>query len=380
MNLRWLSITFALVFFAALALPGFVFAQAESAGGAGSGSETTFKPKARPKVKRTAPKAVTKPGKTAAAYEADGERFYEQKDYDSALVAFQSAAKIKPTPRSLYMIGWLRNDFEEYDQALVALNQAIALDPRYSSAYLEKGYSLRRLKRNSEAATALNTSISLNPKSSTAYYELGLAYYNLERFNESVSALTNATALRPDYGDAYEQLGMSLRRAGRNQEAITALNKAIQLDPEDSNGYMALGDVYFYNTKEYQKAMAAYKRGLQYDSNNHVAAYNVGWVCNDLGNYSEAITWLTQATNAKPDYVYAYDELGFSYLKLKRYPEASTALRRASSINPRNEVTHYYLGQVYLATNNRNGAMAEYQALQRLNSEYASKLYNLMNK
>jgi len=371
--------TFALVL-AVLALPSFTFAQTESAGGSGAGSETTFKPKSRPKVKRTVSKAITKPGKTAAAYEADGERFYTDKDYDSALVAFQSAVKIKPSPRALYMIGWLRNDFEEYDQAIIALNQAIALDPRYSSSYLEKGYSLRRLKRNAEAVGVLNKSIELNPQSSTAYYELGLAYFNLDRFNESVAALKNATALKPDYGDAYEQLGIALRRVSRNQEAINALNKAIELDPEDSGGYMGLGDVYYYNTKEYRKAMEAYKRGLQYDSNNHVAAYNVGWVCNDIGSYDEAVDWLKQATTSKPDYVNAFNELGFAYLKLKRYPEASAALRRSVALEARNEVTHYYLGQVHLATGNRNLAMAEYRALQQLNSDYAPKLLNMINK
>ena len=371
---------FAFVSLAALALPSFTSAQAESAGGAAAGSETTFKPKSRPKVKRTTSKAVTKAGKSAAAYQADGENFYKQKDYDSALVAFQNAVKIKPTPRALYMIGWLQNDFEEFDQALFALNQAIALNPSYSSAYLEKGYSLRRLKRDGEAAVALNKSVQLDSTSATAYYELGLAYYNLKRFDDSASALTNATAIKPDYGDAYQQLGISLRRANRNDEAIAALNKAIQLQPEDSDGYMALGDVYFLNTKEYRKAMVAYKHGLQYDASNYVAAYNVGWVCNDIGNYSEAITWLTQATGAKSDYVDAFNELGFSYLKSSKYGEALTALRRASSVQPRNEITHYYLGQVYVANGNRNGAMAEYRTLQQLSSEYAPKLYNMINK
>src|SRR5215510_164427 len=99
MILRPLLTTFALVAFAALALPDLAVAQAESGGGPGAGTETTFKAKSRPKVRRTAPKAVTKPGKSAAAYQADGEQFYEQKDYDSSLVAFQSAVKIKPSPK-----------------------------------------------------------------------------------------------------------------------------------------------------------------------------------------------------------------------------------------------------------------------------------------
>src|SRR5262245_10281079 len=79
------------------------FAQSEGGGGGGGRVErtggtagTTFKARARPVAKRAAPKRIA-PKKTAAEYEAEGNTFYDQKDYDSALVAYENAVKLKPS-------------------------------------------------------------------------------------------------------------------------------------------------------------------------------------------------------------------------------------------------------------------------------------------
>lgn len=356
---------------------------AQTAGGGRVGvsvstDDSTVKRRSRPPAKRTTPKRTAQPGKTAAAYQADGDKFYDDKDYDSALVAYQNAARLKPTLRSLYRIGWIYNDFEEYAKALPMLNQAIAIDPTASAVYLEKGYALRRLKQNNEAIGALKKSIELNEQSSIANFELGSLYSDLSMFNEAVAMLRRAVSLRADYADAYEELGVALRRLGRNADAITALEKSIELDPEDSGGHMGLGDVYFYGTKEYEKAIDAYLEGLRYDPNNSVAAHNVGWVYNDQGNYSEALKWLNEATRIRPGYTSAYAETGYAYMKLKRYSEATTALNRAIGLDRDNQIAHYYLGQVYNSTNNKNAALAEYRELQRLKSDYAQKLYKLL--
>lgn len=348
------------------------------AGGSGTGG-STYKPKFRPIAKHTVPKKITRPGKTAAQYLADANAFYDQKDYDSALAAYQSAVSLRPLATSYYRIGWIQNDFGEFQKALAALDQATSLDPTLSSAYLEKGYALRRLKRLGEAGTALRKCVSLNPQSALCHNELGQLYYGQKQYSDAVAMLTTATSLKPDFGDAFEHLGLALSELGRNDEAIDALNRAIELEPEDSGGYMGLGDVYYYGTKDYAKAADAYIKGLQYDSKNSVAAYNVGWASNDLGNYSQALTYLDMATRSKPDLLEAYNEMGFAYMQLKRYSEAESALERAVSLDNKNAIAHYYLGQVYNITNNRSAALSQYRVLQQLGSDYADKLYKMIN-
>ena len=125
----WISSIAVVVLFTVSAIA--ITAQSEAGGGGRAEQrstgvvDTTFKSRPRPTVKRTAPKR-TAPKKTAAEYEADGDNYYDQKDYDSALVAYENAVRLKPSYKSLYRVGWIYNDFSEYAKALAAQRQAVA--------------------------------------------------------------------------------------------------------------------------------------------------------------------------------------------------------------------------------------------------------------
>jgi len=359
-----------------------VSAQSEGGGGGvkpSTTSDSTYKRKFRAPTKRSAPKRIA-PMTTAAAYEAQGDKYYEAKDYDSALVAYQSAAKLKPSFNSLYHIGWLQNDFGQYSDAVAALNRAIAIDGSQARAYTEKGYAHRRLNQFDQAIDAFEQSISLYPEGYIAPYELGSLYNEQKRYDEAEGYLLKSLKNKADNANAYEELGAVQRRQGRSADAIRSFNKAIQLDPSDSGPYMGLGDVYFYNTKEYQKSVDPYLKGLELEPDNQVAAYNVGYSYNDVGRYADALTWLQKAVQLKPSYVEARSEIGFAQLKLKRYNEAVATLRTAITASPDFDNSHYYLGQVYVLMGNKTGANNEYRELKRLDSQYASKLLDMINK
>ena len=359
-----------------------VSAQVEGGGGGAKPATSTndaFKRKFRPPAKRTAPKRIAVK-KTAAEYEAEGDKFYDAKDNDSALVAYQSAAKIKPSFHSLYRIGWLYNDFGEFAKALPPLDQAIAMDDSQYAAYTEKGYAHRRLDQMDQAIEAFKRAISLNSQDYISPYELGSIYREKKNYSEAERYLQQSLRNKPDNAKALNELGAVQRHLGKNSQAITSFNKAISLDPEDGEPYMGLGDTYFYGTNEYQNAIDAYVNGLQRDPDNEIAAYNVGFSYNDIGQFQSALTYLNKALQLKPGYTEARAELGFAQLKLKRYPEALTTLKTAVSADPSFDTSHYYLGQVYVLTGNRTNAMNEYRELQRLSSQYADRLMGMINK
>ena len=375
---------FALIASAFLFVASVIAVSAQSEGGGGgvkpsTTSDSTYKRKFRAPTKRAAPKRIA-PMKTAAAYEAEGDKYYDAKDYDSALVAYQSAAKLKPSFNSLYRIGWLENDFGQYAEAVAALNRAIAIDATQARAYTEKGYAHRRLNQFYLAIDAFERSISLYPEGYIAPYELGSLYNEQKRYDEAEGYLLKSLKNKSDNANAYEELGAVQRRQGRSDDAIRSFNKAIQLDPEDSGPYMGLGDVYFYNKKEYQSSIEPYLKGLALEPENQVAAYNVGYSYNDVGRYADALTWLQKAVQLKPSYVEARSEIGFAQLKLKRYNEAVTTLRSAITASPDFDNSHYYLGQVFVLMGNQTGANNELRELRRLKSQYADKLLNMINK
>jgi tetratricopeptide (TPR) repeat protein len=119
---------------------------------------------------------------------------------------------------------------------------------------------------------------------------------------------------------------------------------------------------------------------LAISPNSANALYRLGYVYDDAGNYSEALDVLLRAQQLQPKWLRIMEELGYSYIQLKRYDEAGNVLRQAVSTYKNAELAHYYLGQVYVAKGNRANANTEYRELQRLNSEYASKLMGMINK
>ncbi len=445
-------------------------------------AETRVRRASRPTVRRTAPKRTAPASKTAEQMQAEADKFFDADDHDSALAAYEGAVKIKPLFRSFYRIGWIYNEFEEYEKALVALKRAAQLEPTSAATHLELGYAHRRLRQNDLAITALKRAVSLNPRSPISTYELGALYNDLQRYQEAAAMLKQATANKPDNSEAWEELGFSQRKLNLNQDAIASFNRAISLDPKNSGAYLGLGDVYHYGTKNYRDSITAYQQGLRYGGENHIAAHNIAYGHNELGNYAEAVRWADAAVKMKSDYYQAYSEagyaqyklgksdaaiaayqnavrlkpdhavslfglgdvyfdltknyqlalfnytkgleispynktalyrsgwaynhfrqyqeaanvlfrligtdasqahyhqeLGYSYWQLGRTAEAMTTLNRAISLNRDQAVAHYYLGQIYVAQENRTAAVNAHRELQRLNSQYAAPLLEKIN-
>lgn len=310
-------------------------------------ADTRVRRSTKPVVRRTPPKRVVPAARTAESYQAEGDKFYESGDHDSALAAYEAAVKIKPLLKSLYRIGWIYNEFEEYQKALLALDRAAAIGPNESAIFLEIGYAQRRLKQNDKAAAALKRSLALNPNSAIANYELGALYNDLGQYREAIPLLNASIANRTDHSDTYEELGFAQRKLGMNNEAIASYRRAIQLDPQNTGALMGLGDAYFYGTKQNREAIAAYLEGLKLSPANYIAAHNVAYAYNETGNYNEAIRWAAEALKHKRDYYQAHAETGYAYLKLGQGDNAIAAYRRALQIKPDHAASHFGIGDVY---------------------------------
>jgi tetratricopeptide (TPR) repeat protein len=164
----------------------------------------------------------------------------------------------------------------------------------------------------------------------------------------------------------------------RNQEAIQEYQIALKQKPDHGLSYLGLADVYYYNTKQYNEAAAAYRQGLRLRPGSATSNFNLGWCLNDLEQYSEAMTVLRESIRIKAQYPEAHNELGYALQQLNRYPEA--VQEYSIAISQRNEyaLAHYNLGATYVAMGNRNGALQQYRILQRIDPSSATKLANLI--
>src|SRR5262249_2187490 len=84
--------------------------------------------------------------------------------------------------------------------------------------------------------------------------------------------------------------------------------------------YNALGDEAF-KAQQYDDALEAYQKAVAMKPIAS-AYYHIGWIQNDREDFDEALVSLQQAVTLNPNIEIAYNELGYTYRNLKRYPEA----------------------------------------------------------
>lgn len=182
------------------------------------------------------------------------------------------------------------------------------------------------------------------------------------------NSLTNSANISEPVSDAQAALneGTDLLDSGETEKAISALNRAVELDPDLAEAYFKLGIAYGLIEKRdeiaetsgsteptpdadrtskekkdnseiaFGKAVAAYKKIIAKNDEDHLAFFNLGRSYNKLNEDEEAEKALRQAVKLNPEDTEYQTELGAIRIKLADYREAIGPLKKALEIDPGN--------------------------------------------
>ena len=84
---------------------------------------------------------------------------------------------------------------------------------------------------------------------------------------------------------------------------------------------------------------------------NKNANFENGIKAIDAANYKKAIKLFNKVVAGKPENADAWNYLGFSHRKLKKFDQAFNAYHKALKIDPEHRGANEYLGELYLQTN-----------------------------
>jgi tetratricopeptide (TPR) repeat protein len=113
---------------------------------------------------------------------------------------------------------------------------------------------------------------------------------------------------------------------------IEDLQDLIPTVTQSAEYYFKQGNA-FYFEKQYEEAVASYKKALEFKPNDSVVWSNLGVVLRNLSRYEEAIASYRKALELKPDYSEAWCNLGIVYGNLGHYEEAITYFDKALEFN-----------------------------------------------
>jgi tetratricopeptide (TPR) repeat protein len=242
-------------------------------------------------------------------------------------------------------------------------------------------------------------------------YAQGLAQLSLDDYAKALPYFERATEIDPSYAEAWYQSGYCNGILGRHTDALRASKQAAKLRPDWAAAYVNIGTSSFA-LGLYKDAADAYKQAIKLDDDNAEIQYALGLTYGKLNRTDEEILAYKRALALKPDHANSIEKIGLAYFKQKRYPEAANAFEQlktykpddktynnlgeslfeegkteesldafnnAVSINPDFDKARYNLGRAYVKLGNRDMAQVQLEILRNSKSDYADRLYVLLN-
>jgi len=162
-----------------------------------------------------------------------------------------------------------------------------------------------------------------------------------------VEAYLKAIAVTPDSFEANTGVARSCYKIQDYKNALIYANKANEIEPARSNVQKLLGDI-FKVQKNYDKAVASYKRSLEINENNPETIVALAVTYLEQARNLEAKELLLRAVEIKPDFNLAYQYLGYCYLQLRNIEKSIESYKRAILIDGNDWRAHKGLGSAYM--------------------------------
>ena len=260
----------------------------------------------------------------------------------SSLIAANQQNK-RAAAQSLYSQGLGILSRDDFAKAVAFFEKAVEIDPNYAEAWYQAGFCYGMLGRHNEALKASRQAAKLRPNWTETFVNIGASSFALGQYKDAVEAYRTAVKLDESNSETQYALGLSLGRLNRTDEELLAYKRTVALKPDHVAAIEKMGLAYF-KQKRYQEAIQAFELLKTY----------------------------------KPD-AKVYNYLGESYLEIGKSEESLVALSVAVNYDSDFDKARYNLGRAYLKQGDRDAANVQYEILKNLKSDWADRLYVLIN-
>ena len=283
----------------------------------------------------------------ADAYAALGNWFGEQRKFDCAVNAFNSALKLQPdSPRLSYMLGLSLYSEGRVSDAAARLEQAIKLAPDLLKAHLLLAAAYEQTQRREEARKEWEAALKIDPSSAIALdglsknliadgeftavidnlkpsphnedltLDLALAYGKMGMLDDAGKVLTQALKVNPSSVRLTKALVTVMVQQTRYQDASQFAAKAARLHPKDLEAQGLYLRVLVLNG-DAALARPLARKLLAASPHNFDFLYLSGILERQAGEYAAARAHLEEAVAIDPTYYNAHYNLGAVLAKMQ---------------------------------------------------------------
>jgi tetratricopeptide (TPR) repeat protein len=301
------------------------------------------------------------------------------------LILLNCTSQDKKDAADFFLKGNAALNQKNYAEALRLYDEAIAKNADFSDAYLNKGITLLKLGRTTDAYEILTEAIQIDPTlvqanlvRSEAALDLGRLrvaredllhiekqYKDSARFHlikgNLLDAEGNAALAIPEYDlalrlsrtnvEAYVNRGAVYYRMGSHKEAQSDFETAVALDPAQPQALNNLGLIASKN-KQWPQAIAYFDQVLGRDPSEPYSLNNKAYALLQTGRADEARSLIEKSLDKLPKNGYALRNLGIYYQQKGNIQEALNAFSKAIEIAEPVEMLYGLTGQAYFVLNN----------------------------
>ncbi|MCE6992177.1 lipopolysaccharide assembly protein LapB [Dyadobacter sp. CY323] len=264
---------------------------------------------------------------------------------------------------------------KNYAEALRLYDEAISKNADFSDAYLNKGITLLKLGRPSDAYEILTEAVRIDPslvQANLVRAEAGLDLGRLQDVRQDLSLIEK------EYKDStryYLVEGNLYEAQGNASSALSAYDRAIALDKLNVEAYVNRGAVH-YRIRDFHQARYDFENALALDPALPQALNNLGLIAIKNMDWKHANELFDKVLDKNPDDAYSLNNKGYVLLHSGEADQAKRLIERSLEKQPKNGYALRNLGLYYQRQKQYNEALKSYLKAVEL-ADPVEELYGL---
>jgi tetratricopeptide (TPR) repeat protein len=248
--------------------------------------------------------------------------------------------------------------------APVTKQPATPPSPDASATYhFMMGYQAELAQDTESAIREYGAALKADPTSREVKARLAGLYFGL---GDQANAVKYAEEVGEGTGQDAQmltQMAGILASAGKPERALSFLDVAIKRDPERGETYFPKA-IILLNQKRLAEAEEAAKQGLEYTADSPVGYYYLGRISIEAGKAEQALASFDRAIAVSPAFEPAYLAQASFFESRQEKDKAIAVLQKyLQRVNPRNKDIRQHLIQLYVATKDYAGGLAELEKM-----------------
>ena len=270
----------------------------------------------------------------------------EAGDFDRAILLYEQSSLLAPQhPLPLLKLAFLLLQLGKWKQSIRVGRQVTKRHPRAAQVYCLIGRNYAELGRWKMAERFFRQSLAIKQEAWT-WLLLGWALDRQGRDDKVEECLQKAHKVDPDYEEAHYNLGYAYKQTGKFALAEKHLRRAIELDPKYARAYAELGALVAGQKNRTKEAVGYLKSAVHHNPDDGFSrAFLANALCSlrKLKAAEDQYRRLLELwpTNSLPYWSYG----DFLAHERNNTSTAEWYLRKAIEIEPKGEITNYYLGK-----------------------------------